>query len=593
MNMNEVHKVFKVLKGRKVLLTFGFINFITFNCFAQHKQFDTIEYRVVEQANANIANGAKINSNPAIADTVKPSRKVDYNTIGTQFSTSYIPESLRPVQLKGEPLENQEHAYVAAGGGNNNAAYIEGFYNSIRSRDWDYGVHVNHFSSAYIIQNNENPAFSHNDVNLYGTSYMTDHTLTANLDYDEHVVHDYGYAPANIPGITFNNSNDASIRTRYNLFDAGLQYVSHYKDSNKIHHDIKVSYYNYSSLSNLPSQISSTFTNGDTIPYTYKLINAQQDRTIENNVDINAHLFSYIEKQRIDVKALVQYYNEANQLGSNHAWNLGINPYFSGEGRTWDAHLGLKAYLDAVNGGTNIFPDLKVDYHIANNAAIAYAGMDGDKQYNSYKSLSTTNPFIQDTVNNQYTRTMYHLFIGLTGSITNNVTYDVNASESQTKNMALFVTDTLEELRNRFTVVYDNVKTTNIHADISYQMKESIRFILGGDYYNYTPTNQVAVWYHPTLKINLLGEYAVTPQLTLKTEIFVVNSQYAPLDVDGVIATKKLPGYPDLNLGAEYKYSKLIGVFLHLNNLANAAYQQWDNYPTERFNVLVGVKITF
>jgi len=563
MNMNEVHKVFKVLKGRKVLLTFGFINFITFNCFAQHKQFDTIEYRVVEQANANIANGAKINSNPAIADTVKPSRKVDYTTINTLFPTSYTPESLRPVQLKGEPLDNLQHSYIAFGGGNNNAAYVEGYYNSLRSRDFDYGVHVNHFSSAYYTDTYAPSNFSYNDVNLYGTSYSENHALTGQLDFDQHVVHDYGY---NIAKDSLENTiaNDIT-RERYNNFDGSLKYISHYKDSSMINHDIRVGYYNYQDLYG----------------------------AVENNVDVNAHLFAYIQKQRIDVKALVQYYNDANQLGSNHAWNLGINPYFSGEGRTWDAHLGLKAYLDAVNGGTNIFPDLKVDYHIANNAAIAYAGLDGDKQYNSYKSLSTTNPYIQDTVNNQYTRTMYHLFIGLTGSITNTITYDVNASETETKNMALFVTDTLEALRNRFAVVYDDVKTTNIHADISYQMKEDIRFILGGDYYNYTPTNQVAVWYHPTLKINLLGEYTVTKQLTLKTEIFVVNSQYAPQDIDGVITAKQLPGYPDLNIGAEYKYSKLIGIFLNLNNLANSAYQQWDNYPTERFNVLGGVKITF
>ena len=76
--------------------------------------------------------------------------------------------------------------------------------------------------------------------------------------------------------------------------------------------------------------------------------------------------------------------------------------------------------------------------------------------------------------------------------------------------MPLFVTDTLEQLRNRFAVVYDDVQVFNAHADINYQMKEDIRFTIGGDYYNYTPSSQVAVWYHPTLKLSLLGEYAIS-----------------------------------------------------------------------------------
>ncbi len=563
MNKYKVNKVCKVLKGYKVLLTFGFINFITFNCSAQHKSFDTIEYRVVEQANANIANGVKLNSSPSIADTVKPLRNVTYSTIGNQYPTTYTPDALKPVQLKGEPLDKQEHSLLNLGGGNYGTTYLEYFYNSIRSRDWDYGVHVNHLSSDYYDNNKAISNLSYNDINLYGKSYMENHTLVAQLDFDQRVVHDYGYNTTkdsleNIMG------NDVT-RERYNLFNAGLQYTSHYKDSGKVNHDIRMHYYNYQDLYN----------------------------AVENNVNIDAHLFSYIQKQKIDVNAEVAYYNEANRLKSNHEWDLGINPYVSGGGTHWDAHIGLKAYLDAVNGGTDVFPDLSASYHIGEDAVIVYAGIDGDKEYNSYKNLSTTNPFMQDTIDNRYTKTMYHLYLGLTGSITNKLTYDINASQSQVKDMALFVTDTLELLRNRFAVVYDDVRVTNVHADLSYQMKEDVRIILGGDYFQYNPTNQLQVWYHPTLKINLIGEYALQKKVTLKAEVFYLNSQYAPEYVGGILTAKQLPGYPDLNLGVDYKYSKLITAFLHLNNLANTAYSQWDNYPTQRINFMLGARLTF
>jgi len=527
--------------------------------FAQQHKIDTIEYRVVEQANANIANGAKINSNPAIADTVKPSRKVDYTTIGSQYPTTYIPESLKPMQLKGEPLDKLEHSMLNIGGGNYNTAYAEYFFNSVRSNNWDYGIHLNHLSSNFTAYDHGNSDFDYNDVNLYAKRYMQNHTLIATADFDEHMVHDYGYDTTKDV-----ISNDIT-RERYDLFAGGLQYTSRYKDSSKLYHDVKVGYYNYSDLYG----------------------------TTENNFDLRADLAAYIQKQKLDVRFTAQYYGDKNSTGSFPAWNIGINPYASGGGRNWDARIGLKAYLDAVNGGTSVFPDLLARYHVASNVVIIYAGIDGDKQYNSYKSLTTTNPFLLDTVNNQYTITAYHVFVGFTGNITNQLTYDINGSESQVKNMPLFVTDTLETLRNRFNVVYDNVQVINAHVDIAYRMKEDVRFTLGGDWYQYSASNQLQTWYHPTLKINLLGEYTFMKKYIFKAELFYVNQQYAPEYVGGVLTAKTLSGYPDLNLGADYKYSKFFTAFLHLNNLANTAYYQWDNYPTQRFNFLLGVRLTF
>lgn len=538
--------------------------------FAQHKAIDTIEYRVVQQANANIANGVKLNSNPAIADTMKPSRKVDYSTIGNQYATAYTPPSLQPVQLKGEPLDNLYHSLLSVGGGNYNTAYAEYFFNSLRSRDWDYGIHLNHVSTNFEGYNSGLSSFNFNDANLYATRYIGNHTISAKADVDERMVHNYGYDTA------VNELTKDITKERYYLFDGGLRYMSHFTDSSRVNHDIKLGYYNYSDMYG----------------------------TTENNVDVNAHVTAFIDKQRLDVKLIGQYFNDenimslenfgnVNSLGSSKAINLGFNPYVTGGGKHWDAHIGLKAYLDAVNGGTNLLPDLFARYHIADNALIIYAGFDGDKEYNSYKSLTTANPFLQDTLNQQYTITAYHGFVGLTGSITNQITYDINASQSQVKNMPLFITDTLETLQNRFTVVYDDVQILNGHADINYQMKEDMRFNLSGDWYQYMAKNQLEVWYHPTLKINLLGEYTFMKKYIFKAELFYVNSQYAPEIVDNVLTAKQLSGYPDINLGVDYKYSKLLTAFLHLNNLANTAYYQWNNYPTQRLNFLAGIRFAF
>ncbi len=48
-----------------------------------------------------------------------------------------------------------------------------------------------------------------------------------------------------------------------------------------------------------------------------------------------------------------------------------------------------------------------------------------------------------------------------------------------------------------------------------------------------------------------------------------------------------------MNLGAEYRYTKLLGMFVQLNNIFNVRYERFKNYPTQRFNVMAGVSYTF
>ncbi|MFN6038885.1 MAG: hypothetical protein ACK452_10500, partial [Bacteroidota bacterium] len=55
-----------------------------------------------------------------------------------------------------------------------------------------------------------------------------------------------------------------------------------------------------------------------------------------------------------------------------------------------------------------------------------------------------------------------------------------------------------------------------------------------------------------------------------------------------VTGPKNLTGIADINIGAEYRYSKFLSAFINLNNLGNFRYYRWENYPTQRFNFMVG-----
>jgi len=66
-----------------------------------------------------------------------------------------------------------------------------------------------------------------------------------------------------------------------------------------------------------------------------------------------------------------------------------------------------------------------------------------------------------------------------------------------------------------------------------------------------------------------------------------MGKRYAPatpLDTEMIT----LKGYVDLNLGLEYRYTKILSGFVRLNNILGTRYQAWNQYPGMGFNVLFG-----
>jgi len=548
---------------------------------AQQKGIDTIQVNVVTRYKPTIHDAVKIDSNPATADTIHISRKVKYNFVNTQYPTFYTPPSIPALQIKGEPVEPLFHSLLEAGVGNYNTLYGEYFFNSVRSQNTDYGFHLNHLSSEYTTNNYGYSGYAFNNIDGYLQKFYNQSTLTLNAGFENHVVHDYGYNITEFPSVS-----DDETRVGYNLYKGSLEYASAYRDSSKINHDIRLSYYNF----------------GENDYSSYD--------PSENNVNADMRFFTYFNQQRIDLRIKGEYddytYNtpDFDGLGpfaptSAQTENILFNPFFSTKEKYWDAHLGINLFAYSSSGGAgsssegNMYPDLLVRYHIAQDVVMIYAGIDGNETLNTYKSLTDKNPFTDPYLPLNYTYTQYHLYGGLTGSITSQLTYNADVAQSMIKNMPLFVTDTLAPLKNRFTVVYDNVKVFNIHGDLDYKWDNNLGIILAGDYNIYTSTYQLKAWYNPTLKISATGRYTIQNKYTLKAELFYVGSQYAPETVDGVTTAKTLSGYLDLNLGVDYKCNKAFTAFLNLNNIANVAYYTWDNYEMERFNFLIGIRFGF
>jgi outer membrane receptor protein involved in Fe transport len=94
------------------------------------------------------------------------------------------------------------------------------------------------------------------------------------------------------------------------------------------------------------------------------------------------------------------------------------------------------------------------------------------------------------------------------------------------------------------------------------------------------------------------GKYNLKDKIWITASIIGLNRQFARtfiFDTAGVasIAEERMKGIADINLGGEYRYNKRMGIFLQLNNILNVRYSRFLNYPTQRFNALGGVSVSF
>ena len=106
-------------------------------------------------------------------------------------------------------------------------------------------------------------------------------------------------------------------------------------------------------------------------------------------------------------------------------------------------------------------------------------------------------------------------------------------------------------------------------------------------------------WHKPGLEVSLGVNYNMQDKIFARAELFTRGKMYAKTyeyDVmtgDMEMKAEELKAMVDLNLGLEYRYSGVLSGFLNLNNILGQRYYHWYNYPSYRFNLLLGVTYSF
>ncbi len=544
-----------------VALLLGYVVAIT----AQTVGMKDIELNATSEFEPTIKDAVKQSDLPEINDTVKKIGNINYGITSAPLLTKYEVLPIDAAKMQNEPLTKLYRSLLKVGFGNYTTPYGEFWINSLRTKEVAYSAHFKHLSSAAQLRNVGYSGFSDNEGELFAKKFYKKHTLTGEFNYKRNVVHFYGY------DTTENKLNKDYTKQRFQLFEPVVKVQSHYTDSSKINHVVKLAYYNLQDL--------------------YK--------ASENNIKLNTNFNTFINKEQLFVNLDVDYFNHKLPSDTITDVIIKLNPYFKAHGKKWLVDIGLAATLDVMSGvGSGKFyfyPQLNAQYDVYESIIIPYININGGLQKNSLRSLSNENPFVNSQLNYRNTNNKLNAFVGLKGNISSTLSYDLKGGYSIMDSLHYFVIDYNNNttLDNKFNVIYDNTDLISLSAQAKYQYKEKIHFIAKGNYYKYMPKNIEQAYHKPDFDISLSTIYNLKSKFIIKGDVFVIGNQYALTQVtDNNIKTyqpKLLNSIGDINLGAEYRYSKMLSFLVNFNNIANMRYYRWEKYPSQRFGVMMGL----
>jgi len=530
---------------------------------------DSTTIITVEAYQPFLKDAFKIKDNPSIDDTGKVTPNLNYTFLNKQIPVDFTINPIAAAKVKGEPLVKLYGGYAKVGFGTNTTPLVNFYYNAKRSKTFNYGFTGKHFSSKGITGNNYS-GYSDNHLGVFGKRILKDFSLYSKVNFDRNVIHYYGFPSENTTIIT----NSDAIKQEVNTLSAVASLIRNYTDTTQFDYNFDINYHYLTDI----------------------------NKVTENNVVINGNLSKYHKRELYEIGIKTNYNKLENLVPKNENLMIGVSPQISTIAEKWSFKIGLGLYMNSYSKATyHFYPQAEFKYNIADNIIIPYVGITGGLQPNNLIKFFNENSFINtNSIQVLNTNQKYNIYAGIRGSLTSNLSFNTSFSKQKLENLPLYVKD-LTGFENKFIVAYDTLDLILLTGELSYNKLEKWKILLSGNYYGYTPKNEIKAWHRPDLKITLSGIYDLSDKIIVRADLFYIGTQYAKtthlVTTNNIIlstdAEEKLKELFDANLGFEYRYTKKLSAFINFKNMGSVKYQKWQDYPTQRFGVLGGLTYSF
>ena len=540
---------------------------------------DTQIVNIVKPYTPKISDAFKLKQSPTMSISKKSPKSIKYTIFSIPVASTFTPAKGNSLGIKRLKKSKLFQNYASIGIGNYGTVLGNLYLNHKLGRGETFGGYLEHHSSQGGIGGLQlEDAFSNNTLQLNYSKTLKAFAWNTAVAYDRQAVNWYGLPYPTAESIDSKQvysalSLSSDVQFSKGVFQTGAINFQRFSDA-------------YSSQE-------------------YRL-------KVESSLQIN------ISDQSIDSDLSIDFLNgkfnqnylvsEQNNYG-NTLFSLAPSyKYYQGD---LAVSIGAKATV-LIDSNRNInkfyiYPNIETSFSVVNSILIAYAGLKGGLHQNTYSEFAQINPFISPTLNIIPSSTPYELIIGAKGKLSESIGYDLGGRYSKQQNKALFRSNTILNLSaltnynqgNSFGIVYDDVEVLNVSGTLEFDMTQKINIRLKGDLYKYTSDLEPTAWNLPDFEASLFLDYQISDKWSLGGNLFYYGSRQDTTHFEGVLvpdtitANQSLDAFFDANVQLDYQISTQWGAFLKVNNMTNANYNRWNQYPVQGFQILGGASYKF
>ncbi|WP_407557626.1 TonB-dependent receptor [Winogradskyella sp. 4-2091] len=554
--------------------------------FVVAQEKDTIAdqtVNVIKPYQPTISDAFKIKDNPKLNDSNAVKKKeIKYNIFSIPVASTFTPAKGKAATVDKAKAVKLYDNYASLGIGTYTTILGEVYLNHELSRDENVGGYFSHHSSQGGIDNlllDDN--FSKTKLNAHYSKSLREFTWKVDGGFDLQTYNWYG-----LPQDFFGEAEADVIDSKHTYTSFNIGGKIDFDDA--LVKDASIRFRRF----------------GDDRGSGENLFNASTNFEVSiRDADIDAEVFLDGISGSFDAD-----YDGIGELNYGN-FMIGLAPSYQLNKDDLTINLGVRlTFLNDTELSKSKFyihPNVDASYRLVDELLIAYGGLKGSVNQNSYYSFANVNPFVAPTLAIAPTNQQFNAFVGVKGKLTNNLSYNVKGSYGSEKGKTLFKSNAAPEIAsedyhfgNSFGVVYDNITTFSIAGELNVDVNRNFSLGIKGEYFAYDTKDQAQAWNLPDLEASLFVDYQITEQwfagasgyfVGERKDERIVNMLFSQPSVTRV----SLDSYFDLNAHVGYKINEQLSVFAKANNIFNQDYDRWLDYPVQGIQILAGATYQF
>lgn len=567
------------------------------------------EVDVVNTYLPTISNPFKLQVEPVVDDTMSYKPRFTYNILRKVQTVTTPPDSLQAATMRFRQDESPYHAMVKAYGGNYGNIYAQLFYNIGLSEKYHVSLDVGHHSmlGKVKLENDEKVKATNSDTwaQVDTKTYFKRTVLGARVDFRNLSYRYYGLQTLadTLDYITLDGDTVVggqltdSPKQHFTTFDLHVDFGNSLVDRRR-----KFTYNVYAGfgIANNKTEVSQFDIHaGGTLRKPFAT-----NYYVGGDIDVN-----YFKVSVPDYEGYAYNFAERNHTDIN------IRPRFGIDFDRVQLRLGVRFIAEIGDDDDDIFmlPDIRGDFTIAEGIFSMYAGIVGDYNANSFRSLIERNRYVASDACNYiwkaYTQSFVSgeampttqqpiaLIAGLKVTFSPKVELHGGIDFHSFDDELFFVnkgyssTDGQVGYINQFGIVAENGKLFTARGELHLRPTPNYLFLLTATYYKWNLDYLEEPWYKPTFDLGLGARMKPMERLLLTFNVDLVGKRYA-YDRTALEKTE-LDMIADIALGAEYYLTSRWTIFAQLCNIAAQDQLTWLGYSTYRFQAFGGFTFKF